>query len=204
MNSDVSLTEFSFWSEDNNTEIEEDINIDQYIVSNADDKEKEKNIIDDYCYRLKRRNELIGIIRKAYLKDVVTIKHIIQDVLTKNERVEVWHEYNTRLPSLRLDLFSPLECYFEVKPCIECGGTLEIVHRESEEIMKLSKLLAETRTQNEVLRITNAELNASIENSRTDVAKIKKERREEVICNVDCNIIKYISIMIFLFKFTLA
>ena len=39
-----------------------------------------------------------------------------------------------------LELFAPTECSLRVKPCEQCGGSLEIVHRESKRVAALSKI----------------------------------------------------------------
>eukprot|EP01041_Mallomonas_annulata_P001398 gene1398-2690_t len=164
--------------------------VDEYL--SGDDEYDENTVpkkivldptVEEYKNRLKRRNELIGTIRKAYLRDVVTIKHIIQDVLSKPERAQVIQEYKDRIPSLDLtkilELFSPSECAFELKPCVECGGTAEIVHRESLEMEKLSKTLAETLKRDEELRITNATYAAHLEKVNSRMEDITSSHNEE-------------------------
>lgn len=83
--------------------------------------------VSDLLGRLKRRNLVIDAIRKAYLKDVVTIKH--QLMLSKKEGFDPDStELKNRLPSLdmrpTLDLFAPAECslkvgYFAPVVCIQ-------------------------------------------------------------------------------------
>jgi hypothetical protein len=52
-----------------------------------------------------------------------------------------------RVPSLdmrpTLELFAPGECSLRVKPCEQCGGSLEVVHRESKRVAALSKVCAD-------------------------------------------------------------
>ena len=77
--------------------------------------------------RLARRNDLLDVIRKAYHRDVIANNNSSSSL---------------PLPSLDLrelegfPLFSPQECELRIRPCRECGGQVEIIHRESSRIVQ--------------------------------------------------------------------
>lgn len=52
--------------------------------------------------RLVRRTEVIEGIRKFYLRDVVTMKHLLRDLLSEDERRTIWKQFECALPSLDL------------------------------------------------------------------------------------------------------
>ena len=72
-------------------------------------------------HRLIRRTSVIEEIRKYYLRDIITMKHVIKDVLNHSEREAAWKQYEVNLPSLdlkqALTLHAPSKCEFQVKPC---------------------------------------------------------------------------------------
>ena len=80
--------------------------------------------------RLNRRLDVIGEIKSAYLRDIITMKSIFENMLSKVERKEAIEEWRGALPSLDfsrpLALYSPSEAMLQVKPCESCGGRLEI------------------------------------------------------------------------------
>ncbi|RYH20504.1 hypothetical protein EON65_23270 [archaeon] len=53
-------------------------------------------------HRLVRRTSVIEGIRKYYLRDVVTMKHILRELLSETERKEAWRQYEHILPSIDL------------------------------------------------------------------------------------------------------
>ena len=148
-------------------------------------------IIENMRNRLIRRNELIGTIRKAYLRDIVSMKQIYENVLTSTERSEVMIKRKEMikdkligLPSLdlrqTLELYGPSECSLEVIPCSECGGHCEIVHRESAEMERLSKLLENVEKRDEDLRLKNATQLEQLERVGQRLAEIESSHAEEV------------------------
>ena len=56
-------------------------------------------------HRLVRRTNVIEGIRKYYLRDVVTMKHILRELLSETERKEAWRQYEYILPSIDLKVF---------------------------------------------------------------------------------------------------
>ncbi|GMH47176.1 hypothetical protein TrVE_jg3062 [Triparma verrucosa] len=134
--------------------------------------------ISDLLGRLKRRNLVIDAIRKAYLKDVVTIKH--QIMLSKKdpnfdpENTELKH----RLPSLdmrpTLDLFAPAECSLKVKPCDGCGGSLEIIHRESKRVAALTKSCTELQKIEQECRLKASRMEVQANKDRRALEELKE------------------------------
>ena len=134
--------------------------------------------IDSLQERIKRRNVLIGTIRQAYLKDVVELKTVMFSVLTESERKRVVSQWEDNLPSLDLrtpiELSAPGECEFTFTPCVTCGGTVEIFHRQSSRMNKLEKSLAEYRKKQDELIATTASQKVMLD--RSEMHKKETER----------------------------
>jgi hypothetical protein len=134
--------------------------------------------------RLIRRTTMIDEIRKYYLRDVVTVKHIMKDVLTSRERQEVIKMYDENLPSIdlkaALQLHAPIKSVLQVSPCQECGGQLEIVTRDSDEVDMLKKTIMDCKERESRFRIKLATLDAQIENTTKEKAEANKSHAEEV------------------------
>jgi hypothetical protein len=105
--------------------------------------------IDDLRERLKRRNHLLDIVRKAYHRDVYVIRDCWSRI-KNGESIESVQDLTSNLtsvPSIDLRevpgffLFSPHECELKMNPCYYCGGRLEVVHRESSRIKTLEENL---------------------------------------------------------------
>lgn len=135
--------------------------------------------------RLIRRTWMIDEIRKSYLRDVVTVKHIITDVLTANERQFVMNQFDSYLPSLDmkqgLQLYAPAKTSLSVKLCNECGGHLEIVMVDTDEVDRYKKIASDAKEREARFRVKLATLDTQLE----DVTKANKETTkthfEEVI-----------------------
>jgi len=135
--------------------------------------------------RLKRRNLVIDAIRKAYLRDVVTVK---QHLLKKIENPEYDPSQSTelvhRIPSLdlrpTLELFAPVECSLRVRSCESCGGQLEVVHRESKRLVSLSKHCTELQKIEQEVRLRASRLEIQAEKDRRaleiELSKSKENR----------------------------
>jgi hypothetical protein len=134
--------------------------------------------------RLIRRTSIIDEIRKYYLRDVVTIKHIMKDVLTTREREQVLRIYDENLPSLdlkqALKLHAPTKCELQVAQCGECGGQLEIIMKDSDEVDMLKKTIIDCKDRESRFRIKLATLDAQIENTTREKAEANKSHAEEV------------------------
>ena len=149
-----------------------------------DDALTPEQLIETLKSRLRRRNDFIMEMRKAYLRDVVAMKNVIWDKLKDTERFQIIKEYKDSIPSLDLrqplELYAPYECYLEVLPCSECGGHIEIVHRESSEMERLTKSIAELQKRDEELRLINATHVAQLESVGIKLAGIETSHNEEV------------------------
>ncbi len=136
-------------------------------------------------HRLIRRTEIIDEIRKFYLRDVVTIKYIMRDVLTGTEREHIYKQYESVLPSLDLKkalvLHAPVKTELQIKLCNECGGHLEIISRDSDEVEMLKKVLMEARERENRWRVKLATMDSEIEKTARDKAEATKSHFEEVI-----------------------
>ena len=134
--------------------------------------------------RLVRRTSIIDEIRKYYLRDVVTIKHIMKDILTAREREQVLKVYDENLPSIdltqALKLHAPTKCELQVAQCGECGGQLEIVMKDSDEVDMLKKTIMDCKDRESRFRIKLATLDAQIENTLREKAEGNKSHAEEV------------------------
>lgn len=134
--------------------------------------------------RLIRRTAIIDEIRKYYLRDVVTVKHIMKDVLAKHEREEVLAMYEQNLPSINLNealrLHAPVKSELQVAQCGECGGHLEIVMKDSDEVDKLKKIIVDVKDRESRFRIKLATLDAQIEATTREKAEAAKSHAEEV------------------------
>jgi hypothetical protein len=135
--------------------------------------------------RLVRRTNTIDDIRKFYLRDIVTMKHILQEVLTDPERELVWKEYEANLPSIdlkqTLKLHAPDKCEFQVRPCEKCGGQLEVILKDSEEVERLKKYIAGSKDRENRWREKLANLDAQIEEVTKTKAQATKSHMEEVM-----------------------
>lgn len=137
-----------------------------------------------YCDRLKRRADLITELRNAYLRDIVTLKHVINEQLSKDERVEVLSVWKKSIPSIdirqHLMLYGPKEASFDLIPCDTCGGSVELVHHDSSEIEELSKALSHMDKNKDDLRLIIATKGAQLENIQVKMEQQETSHNEEV------------------------
>ena len=135
-------------------------------------------------HRLVRRTSVIEEIRKYYLRDIITMKHVLQDVLTGTERESAWKHYEAALPSLDLKqslvLHAPGKCEFQVKPCEMCGGELELVMKDTDEVDYLKKVIRDCKEREHRFREKLATLDAQVEKSSREKAETSKSHMEEV------------------------
>lgn len=138
-----------------------------------------------YLGRLKRRTLLISEMRKAYLRDIVLLKHILHEYLTQNERESILLQWEKSIPSLDLRqhfmIYSPNESSLDVIPCETCGGSVEIVHHDSSEIQELSKALSHLDKNKNELRVLIAKKNLQIENLEAKSETEQRKHKEEVM-----------------------
>jgi hypothetical protein len=100
--------------------------------------------------RLDRRNRLLDSIRKSYHRDVLVVKEYLLKLKEKGNIPELetiffidGQEIDLKsIPSIDLKnqglhLYAPEECELRLMPCFQCGGRLEVIHRESTRYMTL-------------------------------------------------------------------
>eukprot|EP01038_Epipyxis_sp_PR26KG_P009105 gene9105-12279_t len=142
-----------------------------------------KEVIRQLKSRLVRRSNIIDELRKCYLKDVVTLKHVIKEVLVESERESVFSQFDTSIPSLNFKplmmLHAPTKTELQIKLCEECGGHLELVHKDSDEIEALKKMISDIRQREDRFRVKLATLDAQLENMVRDKAESTKSHIEE-------------------------
>lgn len=131
-----------------------------------------------------RRTKVMEDLRKAYLKDIVTMKHVINDILTGTERESVMAAYNSRLPSIDLKqplvLFAPPESQFLVKPCENCGGFLDLTISDNSKVKALEKVVESYKLRQEQLCIKIATLDAEAETRNQQHESARQEHKAEV------------------------
>lgn len=131
-----------------------------------------------------RRTNVIDEIRKAYLRDVVALKQVMNDVLKDGEREKVLHNYNAYIPSVDLrgplHLHSPEEALFLVKPCESCGGQLDVIFSDSTRVNTLRNTVDALKAKEEQLRLTTATLETKLEIVERQLAAAEKSHTEEV------------------------
>lgn len=140
--------------------------------------------IDIYLGRIKRRNELIKEMRSAYLRDIILMKELLKELLTNDERIEIFKQYEKNLPSLDLHHFMlqhPPENSFELIPCNLCGGTVEIVHHDSSEIKKLTLQLESMDQKKSDFRLIIATKTAQLDTLEEKLKITERKYREEVL-----------------------
>ncbi|CAM9459641.1 unnamed protein product, partial [Choristocarpus tenellus] len=78
---------------------------------------------------VKRRTQALGAMRKAYITDVNNLKRELLDKVTIHASLTNMDNINN-IPSLDfrpiLRLYAPTDTHFQVTPCSECGGTMEV------------------------------------------------------------------------------
>jgi hypothetical protein len=164
-------------SENDETEIEQN----EKEITDENDVLSPKQL---YLGRLKRRTLLISEIRKAYLRDIVLLKHILHEYLEHDDRISILTQWEKSIPSLDLRqhfmIYSPHESSLDVIPCETCGGSVEIVHHDSSEIQELSKALSHLDKNKNELRIIIAKKNLMIENYEIKNETDERKHKEEV------------------------
>lgn len=141
---------------------------------------------EELCLRIDRRNQLLEIIRKAYHRDVLVVReyllHLQNGVCIKDIKGE---DLDLRsIPSIDLrnegfHLFSPQECELNLHPCLHCGGTIEITHRESDRYEELMQCCQNLKGREKELDESLAVASKQIEVGRDNILKLEIEQMEE-------------------------
>ena len=142
------------------------------------------DVISQLKMRLVRRTAMIDEIRKCYLRDVVIIKNVLHDVIIDSEREIVVKELASRLPSLdltkSLPIHAPMNTELRISPCEACGGRVEAVMVDSDEVVKLQKVVSQMRERESRFKANLAELDAKLEVAVRDRAENSRQHHEEV------------------------
>lgn len=179
--------------DDKNNNLDNNNNVDSFIDEETAEKEyvtqsqlylDAMKSITQLKQRLIRRTSIIDEIRKYYLRDIVTVKELINQVLTTDERKSFLSLYDQNLPSLDMTqsllLHSPSKCEMVVKHCSECGGHVEIIMKDSDEVERLKKIISDSKDREGRFRIKLGELDAQIETTSRDKSEALKRYTEEV------------------------
>jgi hypothetical protein len=153
-------------------------------ASHQEEMSQQREINNKYMARLKRRSALVTSIRKAYLRDIVCLKQVINEQLSKDERIEVAQNWKKMIPSIdirqHLMLYGPQEASIDTIPCDSCGGSVELVHHDSSEIEELSKALSHMDKNKDDLRLIIATKGALLDNVQEQMGQVEKKHSEEV------------------------
>ena len=93
---------------------------------------------------LLRRNDIIENLRTSYLRDILALKSVLNNVLKDDaERSLVMSTYNSYVPcidlSAALPTHSPEQGCMLLKPCEACGGQIDISISDADKLQKLKK-----------------------------------------------------------------
>jgi hypothetical protein len=157
----------------------------------AAEKEEEDKYLNDPVFlekilrdRLRRRTNLINEMRKAYLRDIVSLKSFLHEFLTTEERKELFNQWKSSIPTIDLRqhfmLYSPHETSLNMLPCEACGGSVEIVHHESSEIEALSKALSHTDKTKHDLKVVIGTKTAQLDTLERKWEIESRNHRDEV------------------------
>lgn len=142
------------------------------------------DIITQLRMRLIRRTSMIDEIRKCYLRDVVVLKNVLDEILTGTEKEIIVKEITSRLPSLdlrqSLAVHAPKNTEMRVSPCESCGGRVEAILIDSDEVIQLQKLVSQMKERENRFKLKLAELDAKLEKVTKDKAESGKRHMEEV------------------------
>jgi len=137
----------------------------------------------DYVGRLKRRSNLLADMRNAYLRDVIAVRHLIEDMLSDDERSKLIKQICETIPSLDLNqhlkLHSPSNTSMNLIPCESCGGSVEFLIHDSPEILKLSEQINHMNRNKAELRVVIATKNTELEDLQTKLAENAAKHRAE-------------------------
>jgi hypothetical protein len=203
MNSDKSnnIIDYDNESEMDGEEVEGIVNLQNNDAeSDADSKstssdkdEGTPNNSEYYKFVLNRRIMIIEDMRKAYLRDVVTLKQIVTNLLIEKERKEVLQQHLSFLPSVdlskALSLYAPEDAHLTVHPCEKCGGHLDIMFSDSKRVTELKKVLKLVQASEERFRLSSATNQALYEKAKNDLTAVTEAHKEEVMTKQHKNIV---------------
>jgi chromosome segregation ATPase len=134
----------------------------------------------DLRRKLIRRNQLLDVIRRAYHRDIVSIKEYLLDAEQKGLS-SIDANALASLPSIDLRgflLFAPQECELNVLPCNECGGQLEIIHRESNRIVQYKNAIQQLEENEIDLRLELLNVKAQAKKDRDHLIDVVQRSKD--------------------------
>lgn len=143
-----------------------------------------KSILEkELAFQLRKRTLIIEQLRKAYLRDVVAMKYIVNEVLVEEERRRVFDDWKDTVPSADLkdclQLRSPYFGALTIAPCKKCGGTIEIVFSDIQKVKDLQGRVDTLVGRNELLRLMIATQEAQSEKLIADSVAENQSHSEE-------------------------
>ena len=204
--SSLSLESLTIWSGDMN---EDELNgmcrpaistlperttyLNKVCDDNSNARRRDEIEINELRGRLDRRNALLDVIRKAYHRDVLVVKELLieaerQGFVANGNTGSLLRVSLESVPSVDLRetirLFAPQECEMRLRPCLNCGGQLELIHRESARIVKLKHTIQLLEEKEKDLRVdlVDTKLNAQKDRKNmVDVIERGKDEREVLL-----------------------
>ena len=132
-----------------------------------------------------KRSMVIELIKAAYLRDVVTMKHVMFNKLSTEQSDELIKEWKTSMPSVDLrkplELHAPKSSHMIMKPCKKCGGVLDVEYHDSSKSERVERKLKKAHEVNEQLRLSVTK--QQHESARDEILKdqVRHKYEEEVI-----------------------
>jgi hypothetical protein len=135
-------------------------------------------------FKLYRRAGVIQEIKDAYLRDIIVMKNAMAEHLNKAGAQEVVALWNDSLPSIDLSkalaLHAPTLSELKVKPCKNCGGSLDIEFHDSEKYNRIYAKVVKISGRNEELRLALATQAAQYDAVQAKVHEQRQEHEQEV------------------------
>jgi len=126
---------------------------------------------------LHRRNQLLDVIRKAYHRDVLVVKEYLKQKPLQES------SFLDSLPSVDLRetfrLFAPEGCELRVRPCLNCGGQLELIHNESSRILDFKQSLKSLEENVASLQLELVDTKVKAQEDRDRLVAVKEKNKEE-------------------------
>ena len=132
---------------------------------------------------LHRRNLLLDTIRRSYINDVVVVKQELAKQQNFGAEYKLDESTDKNLPSLDLRpwlrLFAPEECTFGIHHDYKSGGAVEIIHRESDKVIKMQKMVDALQKAEEKARLDSAQHQYNGQKDRTALEETLEKAKED-------------------------
>ena len=137
--------------------------------------------------RIYRRSCILEQMRRSYINDVVGMKMVLKhlDDVEKPEFDQLVANWQVSLPSIDLNeplsLHGPNLCFMSVTPCTQCGGTVDLVRYDGEQVKDLTKKLDSVTEKFKVMRLNLAQEQSKQEDTKFEAQMERKRHDKEVI-----------------------